>query len=123
VPICPIPGQHWGSIVHKHDTTWLCGYKDSIKGAHKYIFLAANSKFKGVNDRRKYEKARKLKKHIGEVRADYTRMLTHKEEVKRQLGTAVYLIDFLALRVGNEKGEDEADTQGTCSLRVEHIRV
>lgn len=26
------------------------------------------------------------------------------------------------MRVGNEKGEDEADTVGCCSLRVEHIR-
>jgi len=24
--------------------------------------------------------------------------------------------------VGNEKGEDEADTVGCCSLRVEHIK-
>lgn len=27
----------------------------------------------------------------------------------------------MALRVGNEKGDDEADTVGCCSLRVEHI--
>ena len=40
-----------------------------------------------------------------------------------QLGVAVYLIDKLALRVGNEKGEDEADTVGCCSLRVEHISL
>ena len=39
-----------------------------------------------------------------------------------QLGVCSYLIDKLALRVGNEKGEDEADTVGCCSLRVEHIR-
>ena len=32
------------------------------------------------------------------------------------------MIDKLALRVGNEKGEDEADTVGCCSLRVEHIK-
>lgn len=32
-----------------------------------------------------------------------------------------YLIDKLALRVGNEKGDDEADTVGCCSLRCEHI--
>jgi DNA topoisomerase-1 len=32
------------------------------------------------------------------------------------------LIDKLALRVGNEKGDDEADTVGCCSLRVEHIK-
>ena len=40
-----------------------------------------------------------------------------------QLGVAVYLIDRLALRVGNEKGDDEADTVGCCSLRVEHISL
>jgi DNA topoisomerase I len=33
------------------------------------------------------------------------------------------LIDKLALRVGNEKGEDEADTVGCCSLRIEHITL
>ena len=32
-----------------------------------------------------------------------------------------WVIDILALRVGGEKGEDEADTVGCCSLRVEHL--
>ncbi len=39
----------------------------------------------------------------------------------RELGTAMWVIDKLALRVGGEKGEDEADTVGCCSLRVEHL--
>lgn len=34
----------------------------------------------------------------------------------------MWVIDVLALRVGGEKGEDEADTVGCCSLRVEHLR-
>ena len=35
---------------------------------------------------------------------------------------AVYFIDILALRAGNEKDADEsADTVGCCSLRVEHL--
>jgi len=29
----------------------------------------------------------------------------------------------LALRAGNEKDEDQADTVGCCSLRVEHITL
>lgn len=29
----------------------------------------------------------------------------------------------MALRVGNEKGEDEAETYGCCSLLVEHITL
>ena len=39
------------------------------------------------------------------------------------MGVASYFIDKLALRVGNEKNEDEADTVGCCSLRVEHVTV
>src|SRR6185436_21171180 len=34
-----------------------------------------------------------------------------------------YFIDKLALRAGNEKGEDEADTVGCCSLKYEHITL
>lgn len=33
------------------------------------------------------------------------------------------MIDWLALWVGNEKGEDEADTVGCCSLWKEHIEI
>lgn len=43
--------------------------------------------------------------------------------MEKQLGTAAYLIDRLALRVGNEKDEDTADTVGCCSLRAEHITI
>ena len=41
----------------------------------------------------------------------------------RQRATALYIIDHFALRVGNEKDEDEADTVGCCSLRVEHVTL
>ena len=41
----------------------------------------------------------------------------------RQRAVALYFIDKLALRAGNEKDEDQADTVGCCSLRVEHITL
>lgn len=110
--------------------TWLAYYKDdTINTAYKYIFLSAESKFKGLNDIKKYEKARKLKNMIEQIRDNYTFKMKsestffNKETIDKQLGTATYLIDKLALRVGNEKSEDEADTVGTCSLRVEHIKI
>lgn len=124
VPKCDVPGHCWKEILHNNVVTWLAYYRDdTIKTAYKYIFLAASSKFKGLNDRKKYEKARKLKDFIERIRTDYRKKLQEKTEVNRQLGTATYLIDRLALRVGNEKSEDEADTVGCCSLRVEHIKL
>jgi DNA topoisomerase IB len=35
----------------------------------------------------------------------------------------MYFIDRLALRAGNEKGDDEADTYGCCSLQFEHVTL
>ena len=35
----------------------------------------------------------------------------------------MYFIDRLALCAGNEKGEDEADMVGCCSLRCEHVTL
>ncbi|EAS05059.2 DNA topoisomerase I (macronuclear) [Tetrahymena thermophila SB210] len=124
VPKCSVPGHGWSEIVHKQDVTWLASYKDdSVKKQHKYIFLSAESKLKAENDKKKYEKARRLKNLIGQIRENYERKLRSSDPVDRQLGTATYLIDKLALRVGNEKSEEEADTVGCCSLRVEHIQV
>ena len=72
----------------------------------------------------KYEKARELKKHIGKVRSDYTEGMRANDIMAQQKSVAVYLIDRLALRVGGEKDTDEeADTVGCCSLRVEHVKL
>jgi DNA topoisomerase-1 len=57
IPRCHVAGHNWFDVVCKKDSTWLCSYKNdavSSSSSHKYIFLAANSKFKGINDRKKY---------------------------------------------------------------------
>lgn len=109
--------------MHRKDVTWLISYVDSSikKDNHKYVQFAATSRFKQMNDKKKYEKARRLKNCIDKIREDYMKKIIGENLKQRQLGTATYLIDKLALRVGNEKDEDEADTVGCCSLRVEHI--
>lgn len=122
VPVCPVAGHNWGDIVHKQEVTWLCGWKDTITGGSKYVWLAAGSAFKGMSDHAKFEKARKLKNHIENIRAKYREGFKSKAKEIRQRSVAMYLIDKLALRVGNEKGDEEADTVGCCSLRVEHIQ-
>ena len=85
--------------------------------------LNPSSKLKGEKDMMKYEKARQLKQMISKIRDDYTAEFKSKEMRIRQRSVALYFIDKLALRAGNEKDEDQADTVGCCSLRVEHITL
>ena len=113
----------WGKIIHDNTLEWLASWKDDISGKTKYVWLGAKSDFKAKSDEHKFDMARKLAKNILEIRrANMNNIISNDVDTKtKQLATALYLIDNLALRVGNEKGDDEADTVGVCSLRVEHI--
>ena len=119
----PPAGHRWKEVKHDHEGTWLAMWQENINGAYKYVMLAANSDIKGQSDFKKFEKARELKKHIDRIRQDYRRELKSEKMVDRQRATAIYLIDQFALRAGNEKGEDEADTVGCCSLKFQHITL
>ncbi|KAI9879702.1 MAG: DNA topoisomerase 1 [Pleopsidium flavum] len=119
----PPDGHRWKEIKHDTQGTWLAMWQENINGAYKYVMLAANSDVKGQSDYKKFEKARELKKHIDRIRKDYTKELKAELMADRQRATAVYLIDQFALRAGNEKGDDEADTVGCCSLKFEHVTL
>jgi len=85
--------------------------------------LNPSSKLKGEKDMMKYEKARMLKAKIDDIRSNYMDDMKSKEMRVRQRAVALYFIDKLALRAGNEKDEDQADTVGCCSLRYEHVQL
>lgn len=119
----PPEGHNWKEIKHDQEGTWLAMWQENINGAYKYVMLAANSDIKGQSDFKKFEKARELKKHIDRIRKDYKKDMKSELMADRQRATAVYLIDQFALRAGNEKGEDEADTVGCCSLKFEHVTL
>lgn len=122
VPPCSLPGHAWGELRHDPKVQWLCQWKENINNQDKYMQLAAQSSFKGKSDRSKYNKAALLCENIDKIRASYKKKLKSKENNDRQLATAMWVIDRLALRVGGEKDTDEeADTVGCCSLRVEHL--
>lgn len=119
----PPAGHSWGKIVSDNTVTWLATWTENVNKQQKYVFLAAGSSLKGQSDLRKFETARELNKHVGKIRRVNAEELRSKEMFVRQRATALWLIDRLALRAGNEKGDDEADTVGCCSLRCEHVRL
>ena len=124
-PIPELPdflkNHKWGGIVHIRNSYWIASWKDDITDKMKYVWLSEKSEIKSKSDEEKFEKARKLKKKIKHIREVNNENLKSGDIVKRQIATALYFIDNFALRVGNEKGEMEADTVGTTTLKVENI--
>ena len=125
----PIPepnmkGHKWGKIINDNNVIWLATWKDTITGKNKYIFTSLDSFFKSKSDQDKFDLARELKKKASTIRSNYTEQLQSTDMKTRQLATALYLIDHLALRVGTSKDtKKSADTVGVTSLRVEHVTL
>ena len=58
-------------VQHDNAVTWLASWTENIQGQIKYVMLNPSSKLKGEKDWQKYEKARKLKEKIDNIRQDY----------------------------------------------------
>jgi DNA topoisomerase I len=114
----PVPEGNWKAIVHDHSSTWLATWMESLTGKRKYVWLHDSAALRQENDKAKYDKAKKLAEREGKVQREVMRRMIKGDG---KVATVAYLILKLAMRVGDEKDPEEADTVGASTLRVEHI--
>lgn len=117
------PPGNWGSIIHEQDFMWLASWEDKLTGKRKYVWLSDTSDLKQARDKMKYEKTNKVLSDIESVIGKLRSKLSDKDEKVRKMATVSYLIYKTAMRVGDEKDKDEADTVGATTLRVEHVKL
>jgi DNA topoisomerase-1 len=113
----------WGSIISDNTLEWVASWQNNVTEKYNYARFGRKSDFKMKSDEQKYDKARMLKKKIHKIREKNEKNMSSSNREIIQLSTALFLIDNLALRVGNEKKEDEADTVGVTTLKVKNIEL
>jgi len=118
-----VPEGKWGKIVHDRDSMWIASWMDALTQKRKYVWLADTAGIKQERDQAKYDKAIRLAKEIENVRVHIAKDMQNKEHKTKRIATACYLIYRTAMRVGDEKDPDEADTVGATTLRKEHIKL
>ena len=87
------------------------------------MWLADTAGLKQDRDKAKYEKAVKLANEIDKIKDRIVKDMKSKESRISRIATVCYLIYRTAMRVGDEKDPDEADTVGATTLRKEHIKI
>lgn len=117
-----VPGR-WGKVIEDRTVTWIASWRQNVTGKLHHVWLGQESTLQMNRDKEKYDLARKLSLRIDKIRTQNEEALRSASMMKRQLGTAVWIIDHLAIRVGNEKGENEAQTVGVTSLLVRHVKI
>ena len=118
-----VPEGKWGKIVHDKNSMWIASWMDALTQKRKYVWLADTAGIKQERDQAKYDKAIRLAKEIENVRVHIAKDMQSKEHKTKRIATACYLIYRTAMRVGDEKDPDEADTVGATTLRKEHIKL
>ena len=118
-----VPEGKWGKIIHDKDSMWLASWVDFLTQKRKYVWLADTAGLKQDRDKAKYEKAVKLGKEIEKIKTRIVKDMKSKDPKISRIATACYLIYRTAMRVGDEKDPDEADTVGATTLRKEHINI
>ena len=118
-----IPEGEWRKIIHDNDSMWLASWMDFLTQKRKYVWLADTAGLKQDRDKAKYEKAVKLAKEIDKIKDRIVKDMKNRDTKISRIATACYLIYRTAMRVGDEKDPDEADTVGATTLRKEHIEI
>ena len=119
----PVPPGDWKEVVHDHESMWMAKWIDKLTDKEKYVWLHESSPLQQSRNRAKYDKAAKVGRNLERIRERIKVKLGSKDPAERQVATVCYLIDRLGMRVGDEKDEDEADTVGASTLRVEHVAL
>ncbi len=118
-----VPKGNWGKIVHDQDSMWMASWTDYLTQKRKYVWLADTAGIKQDRDKAKYDKAKKLAQEIETVKNKIVKDMESKYPKVRRISTVCWLIYRTAMRVGDEKDPDEADTVGATTLRKEHVEL
>ncbi|MDZ7723986.1 MAG: DNA topoisomerase I [candidate division KSB1 bacterium] len=116
-----IDPDEWKEIIWQPESLWVARWQDKLSGKFKYIWLHDSAPIKQEREAGKFDKAIELSARLQEIRSRIESALVDEHAKRRRIATACYLIDYLCLRVGDEKDPDEADTVGATTLRPEHI--
>lgn len=121
----PLPpaGHKWKKVVNNPNGLWTSSWKENVLGMAKRILLSRSSSIIQKNEEKKFDKARELAKNWDKVINHIETNLDSKDKERRMVATVCKLIADLAIRIGDEKGEDAADTVGASTLRKEHLKI
>lgn len=117
------PRFQWGSIISDNTLEWIASWQNNVTKKYNYARFGRKSSFKMHSDESKYDKARLLKKKVKKIREKNDINMHSSDIVTRQLSTALFIIDRLALRIGNEKKDTEADTVGVTTLKIKNVSL
>lgn len=115
--------REWKEVVENKNAYWTARWYCKLTGSQKRVLFGATSFVKQEADRNKFKKAISLANNFNDVVGYIDSQLTSRSKKTRQVATVAKIISELAIRVGDEKGEDQAETFGATTLLKKHLTL
>ncbi len=122
-PPSPPAGHKWKAVEENKNSLFTVGWNCKLTGKFKPVLFSAISSVSHKSAMKKFTKAIELANNFDKVNAYIEKKLSSRDKSTRKEATVCELISKMSIRVGDEKGEDEADTVGATTLRVEHVKI
>jgi DNA topoisomerase I len=117
----PVPPGGY-KVTNDDESIWVARWVDKLTEKEKYVWPHEGSEIQQSRNKQKYDKALYVGERLPKLQKTIRQRLGSKDERERKIAMVCYLIDEVGMRVGDEKDEDEADTVGATTLRVEHVK-
>lgn len=115
--------RNWNKVVENKNAYWTAKWHCKLTGSQKRVLFGATSFVKQEADKNKFKKAVVLANNFDDIVSYIDSQLSVKSKKIRQVATVAKIISELAIRVGDEKGEDQAETFGATTLLKKHITL
>jgi len=117
----PVPPGGY-KVAHDSESIWIARWIDKLTEKEKYVWPHESSDVQQSRNVEKYDRALKVGQKLPTLQKRMREKMGDADEKVRKIASVCYLIDEVGMRVGDEKDEDEADTVGATTLRVEHVK-
>jgi DNA topoisomerase I len=122
-PPLPPKSHNWKAVIENKNGLYIASWVQPVTGDTKYVFFGSDSIVKQNSDKIKFDKAAKLASKLESIRTTIREQLSSNVIYTRKMATVTNLIVDMAIRVGDEKDEDEAETFGASTLQCRHISI
>ena len=109
----PVPPGGY-KVAHDSESIWIARWIDKLTEKEKYVWPHESSDIQQSRNVEKYDRALKVGQKLPTLQKRMREKMGDADERVRKIASVCYLID--------EVGEDEADTVGATTLRVEHVK-
>ena len=119
----PPKGHSWKQVIENKEALFTAAWVEPNLHNGKRILFANDSIIKQNSDKSKFDRVSKLAGNVDLVKRKIKTKLKNTDYKTRKIATVATIISELAIRVGNEKGEDSAKTFGATTLLCKHIKI